>query len=211
MSWTHLFPSRCTTLKIPESLRHLQRLDHDSFLFFIISDLGIPGHRVILPQRVTVKPVVRHNPPEIGMANEENPKQVVHLPLIPVRPVVKASDAWHRRSLIGICLNSYPRVVTHAEKIVDDFEPLISRGVVDGGYVHHRCILGCRVVLQERYDGEDARRRNVDGELVFPNRELLDVFWQAGEEVLTISVKTGGFLFVPIGGVDYGDMQLSGG
>lgn len=65
------------------------------------------------------------------------------------------------------------------------------------------------MVLQERHYGEDGGGRNVYRELILPDRELLDVSRQAGEQILPVSVKTGGFLFVFIGGVDYGDMNLS--
>ena len=115
------------------------------------------------------------------MAHKENPKQVVHLPLVPVRAVKEASNARHRCGFIRICLYSYSGIVTDAEKVIHDFEALISCGVVHGRYIHHRSIFSRRVVLQEGDYGEDTGGRDVYSELVFPNRELLDVFGQAGE------------------------------
>ena len=52
---------------------------------------------------------------------------------------------------------------------------------------------------------------NVDGEFVLPDGELLDVFGEAGHEVLAIGVQAGGFGLVFIGGIDDGGVEFAAG
>lgn len=66
-----------------------------------------------------------------------------------------------------------------AEHVVDDLEALVSGRVVYGSNVGYHGKLGGGVVLEELKDGQDARGRDVDRELVFPDTELLDEFRKA--------------------------------
>ena len=66
--------------------------------------------------------------------------------------------------------------MTNAEKIVDHFEPLVLGRVVDGGDVGKLGEFGGGVVLQEAKYRDDARWGNANGQFVFPDGELLDVF-----------------------------------
>jgi hypothetical protein len=58
------------------------------------------------------------------------------------------------------------------------------------------------VVAEEGEDRDNGGRGNVERELVLVDRELLDVFWETGGEVLAVVVQgrvdTGGL----VGGVD---------
>lgn len=64
----------------------------------------------------------------------------------------------------------------HAQAVVNHLKPLISRGIVDCRNVYYAGKLCSRMIFEKRKDGNDARWRDVDGELVFPDGELLDVF-----------------------------------
>lgn len=80
--------------------------------------------------------------------------------------------------------------MSYTEHVVHDFEALVAGGVVHSSDVRYLRELGCGVVLEEREDGDDAARGNVDGELVLPDAELLYVFWQAGNQILPVLVQS---------------------
>jgi hypothetical protein len=61
--------------------------------------------------------------------------------------------------------------VADAEHVVDDLEPLVLGGVVDGGNVRDLCVLGRGVVFEKGEDGDDAGGGDADGQFVFPDRE----------------------------------------
>lgn len=65
------------------------------------------------------------------------------------------------------------------------------------------------MVFKKSHDGNDAGRRDIDGELIFPDGKLLDVFWKARQQVLSVFVQAGGFFFVSVGGVNDGSMKLA--
>jgi hypothetical protein len=52
--------------------------------------------------------------------------------------------------------------VADGEQVVDDLEALVAGRVVDGSDVADLSELGCGVVFEERENGEDAIRRDVD-------------------------------------------------
>jgi hypothetical protein len=99
--------------------------------------------------------------------------------------------------------------VANGQQVVDHLEALVAGGVVDGGDVRDLGEFGGGVVLEEGEDGDDAGRRDVDGEFVFPNGEpvvvstlisgvwwlgkernaLLDVFGKARQKVLAVLVE----------------------
>ncbi len=66
--------------------------------------------------------------------------------------------------------------MTYTEEVVHYFETLIPSRVVDGRDVGYHSKLGCRVILQERHDRKDASGRDVYGQLILPDGELLNVF-----------------------------------
>ena len=65
------------------------------------------------------------------------------------------------------------------------------------------------MVFEERNDRYDARGRDVDCELIFPDGKLLDIFWKAREEVLPVIVKPLGLLLILVGRVYDWDMKFS--
>ena len=58
-----------------------------------------------------------------------------------------------------------------AEHVVYNLKSLILGWVVHSGDVRDLSELSSRVVFEKAEDREDARRWNVDGQLVFPDRE----------------------------------------
>jgi hypothetical protein len=80
---------------------------------------------------MSIKSVVGHDSSEIGVANEEDTKQIINLSLVPVCSVVQTCDARNWRCLVRICLDTNSRVVAHAQEVVDDFEPLVSGREID--------------------------------------------------------------------------------
>lgn len=156
-----------------------------------------------------IEAVIRHDPSQIWVPDKKYAEEIIHLALIPICAVVQPGNAGHRRSFVGVRLDANARIVAYTEEIIDNFKALAPGGVVDGGDVSHRGELGGGMVFQERDDGNDARGRDVDGQLVLPDGELLNVFREAGGEVLTVGMKAGGFFLVFVGRIDYGGMKLS--
>lgn len=64
------------------------------------------------------------------MTGEEDTVKVVHLSLVPVGTVKKSGDTGNGRGLIGVGLDTDSGVMTNREKVVDDFESVLARGVV---------------------------------------------------------------------------------
>ena len=83
------------------------------------------------------------------MSCEEDAKEVVHFTLVPVRAVVKVGDGGHWSCFVRVCLDSDTGVVSHGEKVVNDFEALRAGRVIDGGDVGDHGVFGCRVELEE--------------------------------------------------------------
>lgn len=166
VTWSDLLPCRTTTLKVPEGLRQLKRLDHNALLLLVESELGVAGQREVLPQRVSVEAVVGHDAPQIGVTDEEDTEHVVDLTLVPVGTVVEACDGGYGRSLVGVGLDADARVVADGEHVVDDLEALVAGRVVDGGDVADLCEFGGGVVFEEGEDGDDAVGRDVDLEVL---------------------------------------------
>jgi hypothetical protein len=61
--------------------------------------------------------------------------------------------------------------VSNGEHVVDDFEALVLGGVIDGCDVRNLGVFCGRVVLEKRYDRDNSRGRDVDGQLVLPDCE----------------------------------------
>lgn len=171
----NLLPSTAPTPKIPIALRHLQRLHHNPLLLLVIPDFRVAGHREILPQGMSIEPIIRHDASQIRMVHKKDPKKVIDLTLVPICAIVKGTDGGHGGGFVGVGFHADARVVPDTEEVVDDFEALVLCGVVNGGYVGDLGVFGAGVVFEEGEDGDDARGGNVDGELVFPDAKLLDV------------------------------------
>lgn len=168
---TDLLPRSTSTLEVTESLCQLKRLDNDALLLLVISDLGVTGEREILAQRVSVETIVRHDSPQIRVTGEEHTEKIVHFSLVPIGAVVEARDGRHWGGLVCVCLDAYAGVVSDGEHVIDHFEALVTGGVVDCGDVGDLRELGGGVVFEEGEGGNHAGWRDVDNQLVFPNRE----------------------------------------
>lgn len=156
------------------------------------------------------------------MAEEKHAKQVVHFALVPIGAVVEGGDAGYRRDLVGVRLDPDPRVVADTEQVVDNLEPLVARGEVDGGdgaalgklgrsVVWERSASGRKaaragghLTLEERKDRDGAGRADVDGQFVLPDGELLDVFGETAHDPGAVLVQVVGLGLVLVGGVDEG-------
>lgn len=64
-----------------------------------------------------------------------------------------------------------------------------------------------RLTLEEVEDGDDARGGNVDGELVLPDGELLDVLGHAAHQPRAVAVHVVGLALVLVGWVDNGSLE----
>ena len=166
VTWSDLHPCRTTTLKVPEGLCELERLNDNALLLLVVSELGVSSQGEVLPQWVAVEAVVGHDASEIGVADEEDTEHVVDLTLVPVGTVVEACDGGYGRSLVGVGLDADARVVADGEHVVDDLEALVAGRVVDGGDVADLCEFGGSVVFEEGEDGDDAVGRDVDLEVL---------------------------------------------
>lgn len=94
------------------------------------------------------------------------------------------------------------------EQIIDDFKTLITSGIVDCCNVGNLCKLcGCMTLQKLKY-WYDTRRGNVDCQFVFPDRELLNISWEAGKEILSICVEAVGFVLVFVGWINYWGVKL---
>ena len=97
---------------------------------------------------MAVKSVVCHDTPQIRVPDEENAKEIIDLSLVPVGPIVEACDAWNRRGLVRICLDSDAGVMAHTQKVVDNFEPLFAGREVHGSDVRYLREFGRGVVYR---------------------------------------------------------------
>lgn len=118
-----------------------------------------------------VKAVVGHDPPQIWMSHEEHSEQIVDFTLIPIGAIVERSDRRHRRSFVGISLDTDACIVSDGEEVVDDFESSVAGGIVHGSDVAYLGELGSGVVFEEVKGGNDAGGWDVDGEFVLPDGE----------------------------------------
>ena len=91
--------------------------------------------------------------------------------------------------------------MSYTQQVVNYLEAIATSRIIHSSNVRYHCVLGRGVVFEEGNDRNDARRWDIDCELVFPDGELLDVFWETGEEILPVGVQGGGFFLVFVGGV----------
>ena len=120
---------------------------------------------------MSVKAVIGHDATQIWVVCEEDTEEIVYLPLVPIRTVIEACDRWYGCGLVCVCLDPDSSVVADGEHVVDDLEALVACWVVDRGDVGDHSEFGGRVVFEEGKGRDDAGRRDVYRELVFPHRE----------------------------------------
>lgn len=201
---THRLPSSRAALKVAEGLGELEGLNDDALLLFVIAQLGITGQGEVLAQWVAVETVVGHDAAEIRVAGEEHTEHVVHLTLVPQSTLEETSHTGHGGGLVRVGLDTDAGVVTNAEQVVDDLEALVAGGEVDTSDIGDLGELGGSVVLEEAHHGNNTGGSGVNGELILPHSELLDIFGQTRHNVLPIGVKAVGHGLVLVGRVDHG-------
>lgn len=205
----NLFPGRASSLEVTECLRKLKRLVHDALLLLIVSNLGVTGQWEVLAKRMAVESIIGQHTAEIGMAGEEDTKHVVHFTFVPESAVEEAGHTGYGLCLVAVRLDADTRVVADTEHVVDNLESLVAGGIVDRSYIGDLGVLGGGMVLEEGHDGDQAGWGNVDGELVLPDGELLDVFGKTGHDVLSVFVHGVGLVLVFVGRIDHGSAQFS--
>lgn len=200
-----------STLEVSEGLGKFKGLDNNSLLLLIVSDLSVSSQWEILSQWMAVESVVGHDSSEIRVANKEDTEQVVNLSFIPVSSIVQAGDRWDWLGLIGVSLDAKTGVMADTEHVVDNLESLVAGWEVNGGNVGNLGVLSGGVVFEEGEDWNDTGRWNVNGELILPDTELLDVFWKSRQKVLSVLMELCSLLIgvVLVGWVDNGNVKLS--
>jgi hypothetical protein len=120
---------------------------------------------------VTVKAVISQDASKIRVADEEDAEQVIHFALVPIGTVVQIAYRRDRCRLVGVSLDPDAGVVADRKQVVYNLESLVSRRIIDCGDVDHAGILGSGMVFEEGKGRNDAGWGNVNGQLVFPDRE----------------------------------------
>jgi hypothetical protein len=166
---TNLLPSRATTFKVTEGLSQLERLNNNTLLLLVVTNLGVTSKREVLAERVAVETVVGHDATKIGVPNEENTEQVVDFTLVPVGTIVETAKRRDGCGLVGVGLDTDTGVVADGKHVVDNLEALVAGRVIDSGDVADLSELCGGVVLEEVEDGEDGGGGNVNDELILPD------------------------------------------
>ena len=151
---------------------------------------------------MSIETIVGHDTAQIRVTGEENTEHIIHLTLVPQGTLEKASDTGDGGGLITVGLDTDTGVETDTEQVVDNLKALITGGEVDTSNVGDLGELSSSVVLQEAHNGKDTGGSSVNGKLILPDSELLDVFGQAGHDVLSIGVQAVGLVLVLVGRVD---------
>ena len=113
-----------------------------------------------------------------------------------------------------------------AEHVVDNFEALVLRRVVNGSDITNLSELCSGVIFEEGEHRDDTRWCDADAQLVLPDGKsavlllkrfsndilahaLLDIFWQTGHQILPISMESLSLLFVSVGWIDDWSFELA--
>jgi len=192
VSRTNLLPSRATTFKVTEGLSQLKRLDNNTLLLLVVTDLGVTSEREVLAERVAIETVVGHDAAEIGVSNKEDTEQVVDFTLVPVGTVVETANRRDGSGLVGVGLDADTGVVADGKHVVDNLEALVAGRVINSGDVADLGELGGGVILEEVEDGEDGGGGDVDDELILPDREPGWIVSMLVWQLLRSGVRTAG-------------------
>lgn len=195
-------PSSAAALEVAECLSKLEGLDDNALLLLIVSQLGVTRQGEIFAQWVAIKTVIGHDATEIRVTREKDTEHIVDLTLVPQGTLKQTSHTGYWGRLVRIRLDADARVVPHTEHVVNHLETLVAGREINAGNVGDLRKLGGRVILEEAHDRDHTSWRGVDGELILPDRELLDVLGQAGHDVLPIVVQTVRLVLVLVVRVD---------
>lgn len=78
--------------------------------------------------------------------------------------------------------------MVNGKQIVNDFKAVTSSRVIDAGNIGDLSELGSCVILEKSEHRNDGRWRDIDCQLVFPDRELLNVLGKTGNKVSPVSI-----------------------
>lgn len=107
-------------------------------------------------------------------------------------PVCSCEHGHGTRDSVGLArvsLHADPACVSDAQEVVDNLETLFSLRIVGTTDVHDLFELALRMVAEESEDGHDARRRDVQRQLVLDHGELLDELGKTLDEVGAVVVQ----------------------
>lgn len=97
----------------------------------------------------------------------------------------------------------------HTQKVVHNFKSLTLGRVIHSSNICNHGIFRGGVIFQKRHDGKNTRWGNVNGELILPYGDLLDVLRKTRYQILAIRVQTGCFFLIFIGRIDHGRFKFS--
>jgi hypothetical protein len=112
----------------------------------------------------------------------------------PVGTVEDRGSTGHWVHLSSICLYAYPSSMLVAQQMIHNLEPLLPLRIIGATNILAALELALGMVAKESEDGNNARRTNVERELILEYRELLDELGEALEKVRAVVMKfSGGF------------------
>src|SRR3990167_3892885 len=125
-----------------------------SIAVFLAPGLGVhplppPLQGVFLAEGVAAPVLGDEDAPQVRVALEGHPEQVVHLPLHPVGPAPDGHDRGHLLPVAGLHLEPEPPVMVEAVQVVDHVERPLIPGVVDRREIREQAEPRRRVVAQQ--------------------------------------------------------------
>src|SRR5579875_2962631 len=164
------FPGR-EEIEIAKLLSELHRLVFHALLLVVPAHLHEAGEREILAQRVALEAVVGEDTAQIRMAGEQDPVEIIGLPLVPVRAAIDLDDGGHGRRLVRLDLHAYALIETRRKEVIDDVETLLAARPIHRGDVDDAGELALRRVAQVARDLDDVRGLHAQRE--FTARDLV--------------------------------------
>jgi hypothetical protein len=122
------------------------------------------------------------------MVRKEDAIHVPCLPLIPIRTPEDLHGTWHWVRLTSIRLDTNPARGLDTQQVIDYLKTLLPLREIHTANVHEGFELALRVIPEESQNGDHGGGRDVDSQLVFEYRELLNEFGKALGEVGAIGV-----------------------
>jgi len=186
-TFPNLLPRR-QRFKVPMSLSHLQRLIDYAFPFLVISNLRITSQREIFAKGMTFETVICQYATEVRMTFKEDTIEIPGLSFIPIG----ASEHWDGTGdcvcLPSICFDSDSSCVFDTQQAIHNLESFVSVGIIRAADIHAAFELTLGMIPQESEHRGDAGRGNIESELVFKNRELLNEFRETLHEIGAVCV-----------------------